>query len=201
MNFIEISKKYKEKNIIKLCEKLNKSCFFTKSKDIETLCELAYWLYIHGYEEDILGIYEFANIEIPIKINYNIWTWILYIWGLQAYIYENNGNITDKEKIITRIKSVYSVPRTVEQSKSEAWRFYEKIASRVTLESVFLQQHIQTAILGNDKKLELSYRFIALYKMISYGITGFYPELERNKEALKNNIIENVSLLKNFSPK
>lgn len=95
MNFSELSTKYQEKKIVKLCKKLEKSGSLTKSKDAETLCELAYWLYIYGYTEEVLNIYHFVNIEIPAKVNYNIWTWILCIWGLQAFIFQQKGNINE----------------------------------------------------------------------------------------------------------
>ena len=47
MNFEELSLKYKEKNIVKLCKKLSKSFALTRSKDITNLYELAFWLYIY----------------------------------------------------------------------------------------------------------------------------------------------------------
>ncbi|MDD7410582.1 DUF6707 family protein [Fusobacterium gastrosuis] len=94
--FEELILKYKEKNIIKLSKKLSKSFSLSKSKDVAVLCELAYWLYIYGYEDKILDIYSLVNIGLPIKVNFDIWTWILSIWGLQAYIYEQNGEVIKK---------------------------------------------------------------------------------------------------------
>ncbi|WP_291282144.1 hypothetical protein [Fusobacterium sp.] len=48
----------------------------------------------------------------------------------------------------------------------------------------------------NDKKLELGYRLSALYNMISYGVTGFYSDLEANKEKLKEEINDYIGKLK-----
>lgn len=42
IDFEQLSLKYQEKEIIKRCKKLAKSCALTKSKDVSTLCELAY---------------------------------------------------------------------------------------------------------------------------------------------------------------
>ena len=39
-----------------------------------------------------------------------------------------------------------------------------------------------------NKKSENSYRLIALYKMIGYGVTGFYPALEENKDEYHNKL-------------
>lgn len=65
MNFDELSLKYKEKNIVKLCKKLSKRFALTRSKDMTNLYELAFWLYIYDYKDEILNIYNLVNIDIP----------------------------------------------------------------------------------------------------------------------------------------
>ncbi|UTC64610.1 hypothetical protein E4O00_12795 [Treponema sp. OMZ 788] len=47
-----------------------------------------------------------------------------------------------------------------------------------------------------EEYIELSYRFTALFSMISYGVTGEYPALSENKERLKEDIKEYVEMLK-----
>lgn len=196
INFEQLSSKYNEKNIIKLCQKCSKSCSLKKSKDVANLCELAYWLYVYDYKDEVVNIYNLVDIDIPKKVNYNIWTWILSIWGLQAYIYELDGVTQKKDNIIENMKKVHSVPRSDEQSEKEAWAFYEKIAKRQTYEDICNEKKIERTILDKDKKLEVSYRFTALYKMISYGVTGFYPDLENNKEKLREKINYYIEILK-----
>lgn len=194
--FEELSLKYNEKNIIKLSKKLSKSCSLTKSKDVENLCALAYWLYIYGYKDEVLGIYKLVDIELPQKVNFNIWTWILSIWGLQAYIYELNGKTIKKDIIIEKMNKIYSIPRRDGQTQQEAWELHQRIANRQTYEEICNKTEIERCIANNDKKIELLYRFTALYSMISYGITGSYPALEKNKEILKNEINNYVEILK-----
>lgn len=194
--FEELMLKYKEKNIIKLSKKLSKSFSLSKSKDVTVLCELAYWLYIYGYEDEILDIYSLVNIELPIKVNFDIWTWILSIWGLQAYIYEQNGEVIKKDIIVEKIKEVYSQPKREKETKQEAWEFFQRIANRQTFEEICNKRKIESCILENDKKLELGYRLSALYNMISYGVTGFYSDLEANKEKLKEEINDYIGKLK-----
>ena len=196
MNFEELSLKYKEKNIVKLCKKLSKSFALTRSKDMTNLYELAFWLYIYDYKDEILNIYNLVNIDIPEKIDFNIWTWILSIWGLQAYIYETEGEINKKDEIVANMKRVYSVPRTKEDTQENTWKFYLKIAGRQTLESVSYEAEIERAIQNENKKGEEAYRFSGLCKMISYGVTGFYPHLVENKDKLEERIKEYIQYLR-----
>lgn len=196
MNFDELSLKYKEKNIVKLCKKLSKSFALTRSKDMTNLYELAFWLYIYDYKDEILNIYNLVNIDIPEKIDFNIWTWILSIWGLQAYIYESKGETNKKDEIVANMKKVYSVPRTKEDTEESTWKFYTRIAGRQTLESVSYANEIERAIQTENKKGEEAYRFSGLCKMISYGVTGFYPHLVENRDKLEEKIEEYVQYLR-----
>ena len=196
MNFEELSLKYKEKNIVKLCKKLSKSFALTRSKDMTNLYELAFWLYIYDYKDEILNIYNLVNIDIPEKIDFNIWTWILSIWGLQAYIYESKGETNKKDEIVANMKKVYSIPRTKEDTEESTWKFYTRIAGRQTLESVSYANEIERAIQTENKKGEEAYRFSGLCKMISYGVTGFYPHLVENRDKLEDRIKEYIQYLR-----
>ena len=196
MNFDELSLKYKEKNIVKLSKKLAKSFALTRSKDMTNLHDLAFWLYIYDYKDEILNIYNLVNIDIPEKIDFNIWTWILSVWGLQAYIYESEGEISKKDEIVANMKKVYSVPRTKEDTEESTWKFYTRIAGRQTLESVSYTDKIESAIQSGNKSSETAYRFSGLSNMISYGVTGFYPHLVENRDKLEDRIKEYVQYLR-----
>lgn len=196
MNFDELSLKYKEKNIVKLSKKLAKSFALTRSKDMTNLHDLAFWLYIYDYKDEILNIYNLVNIDIPEKIDFNIWTWILSIWGLQAYIYESEGEISKKDEIVANMKKVYSVPRTKEDTEESTWKFYTRVAGRQTLESVSYADKIDSAIQSGNKSSETAYRFSGLSNMISYGVTGFYPNLVENRDKLEEKIKEYIQYLR-----
>ncbi len=196
MNFDELSLKYKEKNIVKLSKKLAKSFALTRSKDMTNLHDLAFWLYIYDYKDEILNIYNLVNIDIPEKIDFNIWTWILSVWGLQAYIYESEGEISKKDEIVANMKKVYSVPRTKEDTEESTWKFYTRIAGRQTLESVSYVDKIESAIQSGNKSSETAYRFSGLSNMISYGVTGFYPHLVENRDKLEEKIKEYIQYLR-----
>ena len=103
MLFDDIMMNHEEREIIELCKKLGKSCSFTKNADMSSLCELAYWLYIYDCKEEALKVCEHVNIEIPEKINYNVWDFIIWIWGLEAYIY--NSTVPESFLALSRSES------------------------------------------------------------------------------------------------
>ena len=179
MLFEEIMESHKEKKFISLCKKLIKKCSFTSGADATNLCELAYWLYVVGDSENALKVCEFTNIDIPAKINYNVWDFILFIWGLEE-----------------QMKKVWSTPKNSNDTEEKAWAFMQKILSRQTFESVCDINEIEENEAAGDKKSADSYRFIALYSMISYGITGFCPDLVDKGEKLNEKIREYIGCLK-----
>ena len=195
MLFEEIMESHKEKKIISLCKKLIKKCSFTSSTDVTNLCELAYWLYVVGDSEKALKVCELTNIDIPAKINYNVWDFILFIWGLEAHIHNENGKTADKEFRVEQMKKVWSTPKNSNDTEEKAWAFMQKILNRQTFELVCDIKEIEENEATGDKKSADSYRFIALYSMISYGITGFCPDLVKNNDKLKTKIREYIGCL------
>lgn len=196
MLFEEIMQVHDKKQVIRLCKKLSKSCSFTRNSDVTSLCELAYCLYISNDKENALKVCEHTNIDIPTKINYNIWDFILWIWGLEAYIYGEYGRTDDKKIRISQMKRVWSTPNCNDKTEDEMWKSYQKTANRQTFEDLCNMEEIaEEASMGN-KKAENTYRFIALYKMIGYGVTGFYPALEENKDELEKKIRKYIMCLR-----
>lgn len=196
MLFEEIMESHKEKKIVSLCKKLIKKCSFTSATDAANLCELAYWLYAVGDSGNALKVCELTNIDIPAKINYNVWDFILFIWGLEAHIYNENGKTADKEFRVEQMKKVWSTPKNSNDTEEKAWAFMQKIFNRQTFESVCNIKKIEEGEAAGDKKSADSYRFIALYSMISYGITGFCADLEKNKNELGEKIKEYIECLR-----
>ena len=196
MLFEEILESHKEKKIISLCKKLIKKCSFTSGADATNLCELVYWLYVVGDSENALKVCELTNIDIPAKINYNVWDFILYIWGLEAHIYNEKGKTADKEFRVEQMKKVWSTPKNSNDTEEKAWAFMQKILNRQTFELVCDIKEIEENEAASDKKSADSYRFIALYSMISYGITGFCPDLVKNNDKLKTKIREYIECLR-----
>lgn len=195
MLFEEIMERQDDKKIVSLCKKLNKKCSFASGADAANLCELAYRLYVMGAKEDALKVCEFTNIDIPAKINYNVWDFILFIWGLEAYIYNENGRVRDKEERIVQMKKVWSTPKNVSDTEEKAWAFMQKIFARKTIDSVCDIKEIEEAMAEGDNKSADELRFTALYNMIGYGITGFCPELVKKNDELNTKIREYIICL------
>lgn len=195
MLFEEIMERQDDKKIVSLCKKLNKKCSFASGADAANLCELAYRLYVMGAKEDALKVCEFSNIDIPTKINYNVWDFILFIWGLEAYIYNEDGRSEDKEYRVSLMKKVWSTPKNALDTEEKAWAFIQKIFARKTFEDVCDIQAIEEAEAEGDKKSANAMRLTALYNMIGYGITGFCPELVNNRDELEAKIREYVICL------
>ena len=188
----EIMERQDDKKVVSLCKKLNKKCSFASGADAANLCELAYRLYVMGAKEDALKVCEFTNIDIPTKINYNVWDFILFIWGLEAYIYNENGRVRDKEERIAQMKKVWSTSKNASDTEEKAWAFMQKIFARKTIDSVCDIKEIEEAEAEGDKKSANATRLTALYDMIGYGITGFCPELEKNNDELNTKIREYI---------
>ena len=191
----EIMERQDDKKIVSLCKKLNKKCSFASGADVANLCELAYRLYVMGAKEDALKVCEFTNIDIPEKINYNVWDFILFIWGLEAYIYNENGRVRDKEERIVQMKKVWSTPKNASDTEEKAWAFMQKIFARKTIDSVCDIKEIEEAMAEGEKKSADELRFTALYNMIGYGITGFCPELVKKNDELNTKIREYIICL------
>lgn len=83
------------------------------------MCELAYYLYISNDKDNTLKVCEYANIDILPKISYNVLDFILWIWGLEAYIYGEYGRIDDKKYRISQMERLFlKKPKYAESNSS-----------------------------------------------------------------------------------
>ena len=131
------------------------------------------------------------------KVNYNVWDYILWIWGLEAYIYRKKGNNERCESIIRKMISVWNIPSVQgEDSAEQIERSNMEKFNRLTFEDAIYAKKISDAVESGDKTLANGYRFDSLYEMIGYGVTGLYPHLEAHKEELETKIEEYINFLK-----
>lgn len=188
--FEEIIKSCTEKKVVSRCKKLLKKCTLTSGAVATTLAELAYWLYIYGHNDEALRVCVFSHIEEPEpnKVNYNVWDFILFVWGLEAYIYRKQGNEEKAAERIAAMECVWSTPTGNWSTSEMALSQHELIRNRLSFDDAIYREKIENATAAGDKSSANVWRFTALYKMIGYGVTGLFPKLEERKEELEKMI-------------
>ena len=197
--FSSVMEKCTEKKVVSCCKKLIKKSRLTSMAAAQTLCELAYWLYVYGHIDEALEVCEFSHLDIPepFTVNYNVWDFVLEIWGLEAYIYRKQGDEAKCGEMVERIKTVRLTPNVKELDTAEKQAaFYNRIRENWTFDDAVSKRHIDIHIQDGSKSSEMGYRFTALYKMIGYGVTGWYPQLEARKDELEQLINEYISILR-----
>lgn len=188
--FEEIMKSCTEKKVVSCCKKLSKKCTLTSLAVAATLTELAYWLYIHEHTGEALRVCEFSHIEEPKpnKVNYNVWDYILFVWGLEAYIYRKQGDEEKATERIAAMERVWSTPTGKWNTPEMALSQHKAICNRLSFDDAIYREKIERATAEEDKSSANARRFTALYKMIGYGVTGLFPKLEERKEELEKMI-------------
>ena len=185
--FESIKIKHSEKVISSLCNKLIKKCSFNSGADIQNLCHLAYWLYIYGYKEDVLSLCEITHdIEFPGKGGFNVWDFILYIWGLEVHILKRNNCFDKAHERIKKMDDIWLLPP--QKYEHEMTR-----RNRVTISECSRENEISNA---NSAALADKWRFIALFKLIGYGATGLFPNLNNQQSAVDELAEKYIQMLK-----
>lgn len=197
--FEQIMQRCTEKKVVSCCRKLIKKSALTSGAVATTFAELAYWLFIYNHIEDALLICELAHIEKPkpYKVNFNIWDRIIHVWGLEAYIYRKKGLEEKCQSIVKEIDEIYHIPAmqgndSIEQINS----LEEKRRNRITFEYVTNSDEVSEYVNAGNKSSANVYRFSALAYMVSYSVTGFYPQLNERKDEIESLIDEYISFLK-----
>lgn len=183
-----------EKKIISYAKKLIKKCSFNSGECARNLCSLAYWLYVYGYEDDALKLAEITHdVEFPGKAWFNVWSFLLYVWGLEVYILKKKGEIEKAEERIRLMDKYMSYPELPDGSKRPDQLEIQR-RNRFTYEYVSNTNEIETAY---SKSLANEYRFTSLFQMIGYTYTGLFPNLLKDEEKISKLIDEYIAIIKN----
>ncbi len=185
--FESIQATHTEKKIVSLSKKLIKRCTFNSGADAQNLCELAYWLYIYGYADDVLLVCEITHdIEFPGKGGFNVWDYILFIWGLEAHILKERAQIEKANDRIKRMDELWKL--SSKSAEQEAMR-----RNRVTISECAYEEKI-----ANDTSASSAdrWRFLSLFRLIGYGVTGLFPCLQKEKVAVDELAKEYIERLK-----
>src|SRR5699024_1144330 len=80
------------KKVVSLCKKLIKKCSFNSGEDARNLCSLGYRLFIYGHIDEALAVSRYThNVPFPGRGVFNVWTFILCLWGLEVFILKAQG--------------------------------------------------------------------------------------------------------------
>lgn len=193
--FEEILEKCAEKKIQSAAKKMIKKPKITSQSTANNLCDLTYWLYIYGYEEETLAVCAYAHLPLPEpgKVDYRIWDFLLFIWGLEAYIYKKREEEEKSNARVEEMKKVWRTPNKMEQSEEEAEARRKKIEDRLTYEDAIMKAKMERLLESSPKDAK-DWAQISLLQMIAYGVTGLFPHLESHKEELEEKIRQYISI-------
>lgn len=178
------------KKVVSLCKKLIKKCSFNSGEDARNLCSLGYRLFIYGHIDEALAVSRYThNVPFPGRGVFNVWTFILCLWGLEVFILKAQGKYEEADVRIKSIDHIHAQPladESAEKSRKDADELYLTF----TYPDVLRRKYIE-----EDSHYANEYRFTALFKMIGYGATGLYPNLSAHWEELQQDINNYVSIL------
>lgn len=110
------------------------------------------------------------------------------MWGLEAYIYRKQGKEEKAAERIAAMERVWFTPSGIWNTSESARAQHKLICNRLSFDDAIYREKIENATATGNKSLANSYRFTALYRMIGYGATGLFPNLEERKEELEKMI-------------
>lgn len=192
--FEDILNNHNEKKIISYAKKLIKKCSFNSGECAQNLCSLSYWLFVYGYEDEALKLAEITHdVEFPGKAWFNVWDFLLWVWGLEVYILKGKGETEKAEERIRLMDKYMSYPKLSDGSELPKQQEIQR-RNRFTYEYVANTEKIETAY---SKSSANEYRFISLFNMIGYTYTGLFPNLLKDEEKISMLIDEYITILRN----
>jgi hypothetical protein len=198
--FEEILLNCKHKRVESLCRKLSKKLSFKSGSDVENLCHLTYWLYILGYKEYAKKCIELTR-DIPFDRNYNVWTFLHFMWGLEIRLLREDGKNKEAEEIantmnqhsLTPSKQFNETPEKMEKNEAKRRdRFVLGTESGQPM-GISNQEHVERALNNGDNKSANRWRFTSLLALIGCTETGLYPHLNEDKEKIEEVIKNYIS--------
>lgn len=191
--FSEIAEKCPKKKVISCCKKLNKKCSYKSGADMEILCELAYWLYIYDHKDEVFAVAAETH-NIPFVRNFNVWTWIFAIWGLEIRIWRERDCHQQAETLIAEIDACYHVSNSESETEEwiDKWEQKRRSGEMFTYPYCANRQRIEEE---TSKAWANRLRLTALYRMIGDGATGLFPLMNRDADLIEETVQEYIKIL------
>lgn len=166
-----------KKKVQSYCKKVLKKCSFKSVNDMHNLADLADWLYVYGYYDEILKIAELIK-EIQFSGNYGLWDHIDSIYCMKVRILRERGEVQKVQEIIDFINQ-YRAPH-----------LYENVAGWFNSS---LEENIKMAReINHSKSEEYGWRIVKLDCALKYREAGQFPMTD---EELEKNIAEQIEIL------
>lgn len=183
--FESIMEKHSQRKIQSLCKKLIKKCSFNSGADARNLTDLAYWLFVYGYYDDVHSVYEFSTqAKFPGKGIFNVWSFLHDLWGLEIYLSPDKPE--RNSEIIAEIeKHIVTAP------------MYNELAEKLRRERIdFDFVSCEKKFKSDDRSaLAMEYRIAGLQEMIGMTYIGIYPKLLADKQKIDAKIEEYLDVL------
>lgn len=189
--FESLQNHHKEKKIISLSKKLVKKCSFDSGSDIDSLCRLAYWLFVYGYESEVLSVCAIThNVEFPGKGKWAVWDFVMYMWGLEVHIYKSRNENEKANDIIRKMDNLWMYPPTLPHREAE-----QEMArrNRFTLSYCSNEDKI---VRETSETYANEWRLVALFQLVGYTSTGLFPNLSNEKDSVDRIVEEYIDKLK-----
>lgn len=174
--FKRIYANHNEPCIVSLAGNLMKKCNLTTQNEASDLCKLTFWLYIYGYIQEVEEIYEITtDVPFPGKAVFNVWTYLLEIWGLEVHILrERNENEKADEIVAVIDKYLRSSPLSDEQERARR--------ERITYDFLCNDDRIANT---DSKEYANSCRISSICGMLGRLYTGLYPNLMKEQSRIE----------------
>ncbi len=153
---------------------------------------MAYWLFVYGYVDEALSVCEIThNVEFPGKGVWNVWDFIMYMWGLEVHIYQIQNDIEKANAIVKKMDDLWMFPPTLQPENPE-----HEIARRNRFTASFCSREKEISNARSEAHAD-GWRLVALFRLIGYGSTGLFPKLNEEKDSVDRLVKDYIKKLQN----
>ena len=170
-----ISSDIDRKKVQSLCKKILKKCSFNSSKDLTNIAELATWLYIYEYYDEMLEVCDLLK-DMEFKGDYYIWNSPDLTMCLKSRVYREREMYAESRALIEKV------------NEHRAPELYENLVDgyRDLCDEEELKELPRSAAIYS--------RFCKLEEAVRYREAGQFPISD---EELERDISEQLAILRN----
>lgn len=141
------------------CKRILKKCSFQSSKDLSNVTELALWLYIYGFYDEVIKVCDLIK-DVPFTGNYTLWDNVDAALCIKARLLRERGKVKESQEIIQLVNE---------------HRHPELYINGLEWFTKTLDINIESNLKDNFKTAAREWRLIKLKAAIKYREAGNYP--------------------------